>query len=690
MTKVDDAVVLTQDAEVAVITVDNPPVNALGRAVRDGLLCRLEEAHATKSVRAIVIVCAGKTFVAGADIRELGQKPEGATLPEVFQATERSDKPVIAAMHGTALGGGLELSLACDYRVASADALVGLPEVKLGILPGAGGTQRLPRVVGVDHALELMLSGEPWPARRAHELGLVDVLVQGELREGALAFARALVREGAPRRRVRDRQGERASEEEKLAIDKHRRAIAKKKHFPNYEKIVQCVEASLRLTFDEGLSFERALYVELRDSAEAKAQRHAFFAERQVGKIPEVPNDTKTRAIAKVGIVGAGTMGGGIAMNFLSQGMPVVLVEQKQDNLDRGVATIRKNYERSLSRGKLTASDLDARMALLSPSLRLEDLAECDLVIEAVFELMDIKREVLTKLDAIAKPGAILASNTSYLDLNDLAQVTSRPEDVIGMHFFSPANVMKLLEVVRGEKTKKDVIATVMKLGRKLGKIPVLVGVCRGFVGNRMLAARTRESQRLVLEGVMPWQVDRVLEDFGFPMGPFAMADLAGLDIGWDPRASRGEEKLRDRLCELGRKGQKTGAGYYKYDPETRERTLDPEIEALVHAYAHKAGFAAREVSDEEILERCLYPMVNEGAKILDEGTALRAGDIDVVWIHGYGFPVFRGGPMSWADSVGLGKIVERLGAYEARLGDDFSASPLLARFAREGRSFSG
>jgi 3-hydroxyacyl-CoA dehydrogenase len=689
MTKVNDVVELETRAGIALVRVDNPPVNALSRAVRDGLYDAVTTALADAAVQAIVISCAGKTFIAGADIREFGNPSEGRTLPEVISALENSPKPVIAAMHGTTLGGGLEVALGCHYRVALSSTRFGLPEVKLGILPGSGGTQRLPRLVGVERALEMMCSGDPIGAEEAKKLGLVDELFAAEIVDQAVAFATRIVREKKPLPRVRDQNDKlKAATPELFA--KFRKSLGKKlQGSPAPESIIRCVEAAVREPFEDGLAFERRSFSELRASPESRAQRYYFFAEREASKIPDVGPEIAQRSVKRVGIIGAGTMGGGIAMNFLNIGIPVVLVETKQDALDRGVATIRKNYERTASKGKLTQADVETRMGLITPSLQLEALADVDLVIEAIFENMEIKKEVFGKLDRLVKPGAILASNTSYLDVNEIASATKRPNDVIGLHFFSPANVMKLLEIVRGKATAKDVIATSMALGKSISKIPVLVGVCQGFVGNRMLAARRDQAMQLIQDGAMPWDVDRVLESFGMPMGPFAMGDLAGLDIGWSAETSRGESVLRDKLCELGRRGQKTGAGYYNYDPKTRERSVDPVVEDLVRQFAAKSGRTQRTVSDQEILERCNFAMVNEGAKILEEGVALRASDIDVVWVNGYGWPVYRGGPMYWADSVGLGKIVEGLAGYEQRYGESFRAAPLLRRLAEQGKSFT-
>jgi 3-hydroxyacyl-CoA dehydrogenase len=637
-----------------------------------------------------VLICAGRTFIAGADISEFGGAMTEPLLPQLLEHVEASPKPVIVAVHGTALGGGLETALSANYRVAVPSAKLGLPEVNLGLLPGAGGTQRLPRIVGVEKALDMITSGKPIGATEAAAVGLVDELApEGQLREAAVAFANKVVAEDRPLRRVRDLTEKLdAARAQPDLFDNFRKANGRKfRGFPAPEAIIQCVQAAVDKPFDEGVAFERQKFMELMFSPQSAAQRYYFFAERAASKIPDVPDDTKAREIKTVGIMGAGTMGGGIAMNFLNAGIPVTLVEMKQEALDRGLATIRSNYERTAKRGGMSAEDVEKRMGLITPTLSMDDLATVDLVIEAVFERMDIKKDVFGKLDAICKPGAILASNTSYLDINEIASATKRPGDVLGLHFFSPANVMRLLEIVRGDATEKDAIATAMKLAKTIGKVAVLVGVAYGFVGNRLLAQRTREAQKLILEGPMPWDVDRVIYDFGLPMGPFAMADLAGLDLGWvkEESASR---TVREVLCEMDRRGQKTGAGFYDYDAE-RKAQPSPVTEKVIKDFMAKTGAVARTVSDAEILERCLYPMVNEGAKILAEGKASRASDIDVVWVNGYGWPTYRGGPMYWADQVGLDKILAKLKVFQATLGDDFKPAPLLEKLVAEGKKFS-
>ena len=688
----EQVISLEARGDVAVIWVDSPPVNALGRAVRDGLVENFMRARGDAAFKAIVLACKAKTFIAGADIREFGKKPEGATLPEVLAAIEESDKPVVAAIFGTALGGGLEVALTCHYRVAVPSAKLGLPEVKLGILPGAGGTQRLPRIFGAQRALDMITSGDPISAKSALEGGLVDSVVREDaLLDDAIAFARDAVAKGKPLAKVRDREDKIAADRGKPELfSAYKKALQKKSRgFEAPLAIVDCVQAAVEKPFEEGLAYERERFLGLMNGTQSKAQRYYFFAEREAAKIPDVPKETPTRVIKKVGILGAGTMGGGIGMCFANAGIAVHLVEVKQDALDRGIATVRKNYERSVKSGRLKQEDVEKRMALFTGSLSMEDFAPCDLVIEAVFESMPLKKEIFTTLDRVCKPGAILASNTSGLDLNEIASVTKRPEDVVGMHFFSPANVMKLLENVRGKATSKDVINTAMTIGKQIGKIPVLVGVCYGFVGNRMLYARRDQANKLITQGAMPWDVDRVLYDFGLPMGPFAMSDLAGLDIGWDAAKSKGET-VRERLCELGRRGQKTNAGYYDYDAETREKSPSAKVKELIEQFNKEKGFASRAISDEEILDRCMLPMVNEGAKILEEGIALRASDIDVVWVNGYGFPVYRGGPMRWADDVGLDKIVAKLKKLQADDQSDFwKPAALLEKLAAEGKKLT-
>ena len=691
MTAVTDMVELEIRGGVALVTVDNPPVNALARGVRDGLFEAVTRAREDAEVEAVVIVCKGRTFIAGADIREFGRPQEGRIMFEAQDAIEQSPKPVVAAIHGTALGGGLEIALCCHYRVAVDSALFGLPEVKLGILPGAGGTQRLPRVVGVEKALSMMTGGDPIGTDEALATGLIDEIAAGDLSERAIAYAEQVVAEGRPLKRVKESNHELEAVKGKPEIfDEFRKSIARKtRGFLAPEAIVQCVEAAVNEPFDEAIRFEREQFVKLVTSPHSIAQRYCFFAERQANKVPDVPKETPQIPIQKVGIIGAGTMGGGISMSLANAGIPVTMVEAGQQALDRGLSVVRKNYERSASRGRISQQEVEGRMGCIHGALDIEQLADCDLVIEAVFENMDLKKDIFRKLDGICRDGAILASNTSALDIDEIAGATRRPEAVIGLHFFSPANVMKLIEVVRGRETGKEVIATCMALARRIDKIAVLVGVCRGFVGNRMLFGRTVQSRKLILQGALPWDVDRVLYDFGFPMGPFAMGDLAGLDIGWNPKTSKGET-LRDRLCEMGRRGQKTGAGYYNYDPQTRERTPEPEVAKVIQDYAREKGIALRDIDDEEILQRCLFPMVNEAAKILEEGIAIRPSDIDVVWVNGYGWPSYRGGPVFWADSVGLASIVARMREFGEQDGGNgfWQPAALLEKLAREGKGF--
>jgi 3-hydroxyacyl-CoA dehydrogenase len=685
MVEVNAAADLTVEGNVGVLTLNSPPVNALSAAVRAGIVAGLAKAKADNSVQAVVLICAGRTFIAGADITEFGKPPVDPSLHQVIEHIEGLGKPVVAAIHGTALGGGLETALACHWRVATPSAKLGLPEVKLGLLPGAGGTQRLPRLVGVPQALEMVTSGTPVGAKQAVTLGLVDELTpEDELRAHAILYARRVLEEKRPLRRVRDLP----VSAEPGVFDTFRKTNARKfRGFDAPEYNIRCIEAAATKSFDEGLAFERELFIELMNGTQSKAQRHLFFAERAAQKIPDLPAGTQPRAIRKVGVIGAGTMGGGISMNFLSAGVPVTIVETNEAALHRGTGVMRSNYENTAKKGRITQETVERNMGLLTPSLSLDDLADCDLVIEAVFENMEIKKEVFGKLDAIVKQGAILASNTSYLDVDEIAASTKRPQDVCGMHFFSPANVMRLLEVVRGAKTAPDVLETVLQLSRKIGKVAVVAGVCHGFIGNRMLALRQREANKLILEGAMPWDVDRVITAFGMPMGPFQMADLAGLDIGWSAETSRGES-LRDQLCEQNRRGQKTRSGFYDYD-EQRTPTPSGLVRDLVLRQSEMHGVTRRSISDDEILERCTYTMINEGALILEEGIAYRASDIDMVWLTGYGFPAYRGGPMFYADTVGLPKIVAKLREFQAMSDVDFQPAPLLERLAKEGKNFT-
>jgi 3-hydroxyacyl-CoA dehydrogenase len=654
--------------DVLVIIVNNPPVNALSWHVRQGLKDGVAEALGDASIKAVVIRCDGSTFIAGADITEFTQAPKEPALGATLDAMETATKPIIAAIHGTALGGGLETALCCHYRIAVPSAKLGVPEVKLGLLPGAGGTQRLPRLVGVEAAAAMCSSGDPVPAAKAFEMGLVDRMAdEDNLAADAITFAREMIAKGARATRDLPVKGDAS------ALEGMKAANARKwKGFDAPYANLACVEAATRLPFDEGMAFERTEFMKLMMGSQSAAQRHMFFAERQAAKIDGLAKDIALRDIKKVGVIGAGTMGGGISMNFLAKGIPVTIVEMVQENLDRGVGVIRKNYEASAAKGRFTTEQVEAMMGALTPSLSLDDLADCDLVIEAVYESMDVKKEVFGKLDAICKPGAILASNTSYLDVDEIAAATSRPQDVVGMHFFSPANVMKLLEVVRGAKTADDVLATAMAIGKKIGKVAVVAGVCHGFIGNRMLSTRQAPAMQLLLEGATPAQIDKVHTDFGMPMGPFQMSDLAGLDIGWHRDPSK-IETIRDALCAAGRFGQKNGKGFYDYDAK-RVGTESAEALAIIEEFRATSNLPKRDISDQEIIERTLYPMVNEGYKILEEGKAQRASDIDVVWIYGYGWPVYRGGPMFWGTLEGEGKIIAALERHGIAVADSLKA----------------
>ncbi len=672
--------------DVLIVLSNNPPVNALSTAVRQGLVDAIAEAEADESVNAVVIACEGQTFFAGADITEFGKPPQQPWLPAVVDTMENCSKPVVAAIHGTALGGGLEVALACHYRVADPTAKLGTPEVKLGLLPGAGGTQRLPRVAGVKKALEMCATGNPIGAKEGFACGLVDRLIEGELIPHAVGYAEE-VRDVRPLPRSSERQ-DKLNECDPTVFDEFRKANARRfRGFVAPEANIKAVKVACEKPYSEGVIEERKLFMEMMSGEQSAAQRYFFFAERKAAKIDGLPENTEPRPIRKVGVIGAGTMGGGISMNFLSAGIPVTIIEMAQDALDRGTSLMRKNYEASAAKGKLTEEQVSKAMGLLTPTLDFSALADADLIIEAVYENMDVKKEVFGRLDKIAKPGAILASNTSYLNINEIAASISRPGDVVGTHFFSPANVMKLLEVVRGEKTAPDVLLTAMQLGKKIRKVPVVAGVCHGFIGNRMLMPRQIEATKLLLEGATPEQVDRVHVEFGMPMGPFQMADLAGVDIGWHRDPNR-IESIRDALCAIDRWGQKKGAGFYDYD-EKRRPSPSPKVQEIIDDFRAKAGVTPREITDQEIIERTLYTMVNEGAKILEEGIAQRASDIDVVWVYGYGWPVYRGGPMFWADSVGLTEIVEGLKRQQERMQPEFSFSKLLLDKAAAGESFT-
>ena len=685
--------------DIAVITMNNPPVNGLGHPLRKGIVEGIDKALADANVKAIVLIGGGNAFSGGADIKEFNSPAASAEphLRQVIAKIEAVSKPVIAAVHKVAMGGGLELALGCHYRVAAPGGQIALPEVKLGILPGAGGTQRLPRAIDAKVALDMMVSGAPTLSEKM-PAGLFDEIVQGDLLAGALAFARKVVAEKRPLRKLRDEKVKLEGDAAAFLAAAAGKVAKESRGFPAPPKIVACVEAATKLSFDQGLEFERQRFEELVVTTESKALRHAFFGERTASKIPDVPDSTSIVEIKKVAIIGAGTMGGGIGMAFVNAGFPVTLLEVKQDALDHGLDVIKKNYAATVSKGRLAQAEMDKRMARFSTALSYDAIKDVDLVIEAVFEDMGVKESVFKQLDATMKPGAILASNTSTLDLNRIASFTKRPERVIGLHFFSPANVMRLLEIVRGAKTSKEVLATVMKLAKTIRKLGVVSGVCDGFIGNRMLEEYVRQAYFLVEEGALPQQVDKAVQDWGMAMGPFAMMDMAGQDIGWHIRKRRRAEDPErqvypawiDRVCEMGRFGQKTGKGVYKYEAGSRAPIPDPEIEQLIVAYSKEVNVTRRQVSDQEIVERCIYALANEGAKILDEGIALRASDIDMVYLAGYGFPLYRGGPMFYADTVGLKNVVAAMAKYAGgRNGQYWKPAALLARLAAEGKTFN-
>lgn len=696
-----DLVTVTNRDGVAIITLQSPPVNGLGFAVRSGLQAALEAATADGAVDALVVTGAGKMFSGGADIREFGHSPPPGTphLPMVIDAIEASEKPVVAAIHGFALGGGLELALGCHVRLAAAGTRVALPEVTLGIVPGAGGTQRLPRLIGVPAALEVVVGGSMVPAARARTLGILDDVVEGDVIDAAVTHARRMVDKRMSIRRASgtdDRVVETRGKPEVFEAFKKKMA-RRARGFEAPYACVECIEAAANLPYAEGTAKEREIFVELLASDQSKAQRHAFFAERQVAKIADVPKDTPLRPVKTAAVIGCGTMGGGIAMNFANAGIPVTVFEVSQEALDKGLGVIEKNYAATVSKGRLSQENMDTRLGLISSTVSYDDLSDADVVIEAVFEDMALKREVFGQLDAACKPEAILATNTSTLDVDEIASATSRPDKVIGTHFFSPANVMKLMENVRGAQSSDETIATTMKLSKTIGKIGVLVGICDGFVGNRMLYAYRRQADFLLEEGALPDQIDRVIYDFGMPMGPYAMGDLAGLDVGWRIRQRQAATRpahlrystVADRVCELGRFGQKTSAGWFRYDPGSRTPIPDPVVNELVLQVSADNGFIRRDVSDQEILERCMYPLINEGAKILEEGLAQRASDIDVIWMYGYGFPRYRGGPMFWADLVGLDTIYHMMRRLHDEHGDYWlEPAPLLKQLAEQGRGF--
>ena len=687
------------NGSVAVITLANPPVNGLGLATRTAAVAGIKQALADDAINAIVITGAGKAFSGGADIKEFNS-PKALTEPTLhtlINVVEQSTKPVVAAIHSVCMGGGLELALGCNYRVASPGAQMALPEVKLGILPGAGGTQRLPRVLGLEMALNMIVSGTPVASEKLAGTALFDEITApgADLLAAAVAFA-GKVADVRPLPKVRERKVDYPNHEAFLQFSRNT-VQAMAGPFPAPLKCVEAVAAAVTMKFDDGLKFERELFMQLVQSPESKALRHAFFAERVASKVPDVPADTPVRTIASAAIVGAGTMGGGIAMNFANAGIPVKLLETRQEALDKGLATIRKNYENTVKKGKLTQEKAEQRIALVTGTLDYADIAQADIVVEAVFEEMGVKEAVFKQLDAVMKPGAILASNTSTLDLDQIASFTKRPQDVIGTHFFSPANVMKLLEIVRGKETAKDVLASALALSKKLKKTGVVSGVCDGFIGNRMIEQYSRQAGFLLEEGCLPEQVDKAVEKFGFAMGPFRMGDLAGNDIGWAIRKRRYVQKpevtyskTADLLCELGRYGQKTGAGWYDYKPGDRKAYASEQVNAMVIQHSQDIGVARRKISDREIVERLVYALVNEGARILEEGIALRASDIDMVYLTGYGFPLFRGGPMFYADTVGLPNVLDAIAGYaQGRHGEAWTPAPLLVKLAAEGKGFN-
>ncbi len=698
----NELVLVSRDARIGILTVNNPPVNALSPGVPEGIAEGVGAFAGDADVDAVVLIGGGRTFIAGADIREFGKltssgdRERGPGLNEVLERIERSPKPVVAALHGTALGGGLETAMACHYRVAAAGAQVGQPEVKLGLIPGAGGTQRLPRLAGVAKALEMCVGGEPVKAQAAFESGIVDEIVEGDLLEGAADFARRIA--GRPPRPTRDRTAKLGTAEANAGLFETARAGARARQRNLLAPLaaIDAIEAAVTLPFDAGLRREAELFQRCLFSEQSKSLIHVFFGEREVAKIPDLPKETAVREIRRAAVVGAGTMGGGIAMVFANAGIPVVLKEAGEEALDRGIANIRRNYENSVKKGRFSASVMEERMSRIQPVLTFDGFLDADLVVEAVFEGMELKKNVFAELNTVCRPSAILASNTSTLDIDDIASATSRPEMVIGTHFFSPANVMRLLEIVRGKKTSKETIATCMALAKRLGKVGVLVGNCRGFVGNRMFGPYRREAQFLVEEGAAVEAVDRALYEFGMAMGPLATGDLAGLDVGWRIRKEFGDALdksvrqplVEDRLCEMGRFGQKTGAGWYRYDADRRPRH-DPAVDEVIGACRRETNLAPRDIDAAEIVDRTIFALVNEGARLLEEGIALRAVDIDIIYVSGYGFPAYRGGPMWYADSLGLDRVYERVAAFERRHGSLWTPAPLLKQLAAQGAKFA-
>jgi 3-hydroxyacyl-CoA dehydrogenase len=685
---------------IALLTVDNPPVNPLSSGVRQGLFDGVTQALADDDVRAIVLTGAGRAFIAGADISEFGGgATEGPGLNECLERMETSTKPIVAALNGTAFGGGLEVALCCDYRVAAPGAPVGLPEVKLGLLPGAGGTQRLPRLIGAEQALSFILSGDPIAAPRAKELGIVDDVVSGDIVEDGIAFARQVVADGSKLRKIRDEDARVAADRGNDEVFANARQNAARRMRGRFapEMIIQCVEAAVNAgDFDSGMQVEQACFAKCMSHPQRAALIHVFFSERETTKIPDVPRDTASKDIKSAAVIGCGTMGGGIAMCFANAGIGVTILEMNDEALDKGLAVIRRNFDNQVRRNRITQAQLDERMALMSGTTNYDDLGQADVIIEAVYENLDVKVEVFKKLESVARQGAIIASNTSGLDVDAMANATSRPGDVIGLHFFSPANVMRLLEVVRGEATDKTTIATAMKLGRTLGKVAVLSGNAPGFIGNRMLAGYTRQAGEIILQGATPYQVDSVMLGFGMPMGPFQMNDLVGLDLGWRARKLAGMKpedvpitaRVADKLCELERFGQKNNRGYYIYPEGSRAGQADPEVVEIVEQTSAELGIERQDIDDDEVLKRCLYPLINEGARILEDGIAIRPSDIDIVYINGYGFPEVTGGPMFWADEQGVANIYQDILRFRKTYGDFWTPAPLLERLAKEGKSF--
>jgi 3-hydroxyacyl-CoA dehydrogenase len=683
--------------DVGIIWINNPPVNAISVGVREAIIDGVTKLAQDPELKVGILACEGRTFMAGADITEFGKPPLSPSLHDAIKAVENSAKPIVAAIHGTAFGGGLEVALACHYRVAVASAKVGLPEVKLGILPGAGGTQRLPRLIGVEAALGMIVSGDPIPATQAAKAGVIDQLIEGDLLEGAVAYAKDLVARKAPLRKVRDINVDAGKVPAGFFEEARKRLAKEKKNLFAPQRIVDALEAAT-LPFEKGMARERELFIQCAQNSQSKALQHVFFAERKAANVPNLDKSVTKRDIKSVAIIGAGTMGGGIAMNFLNVGIPVTLLEMKQEALDRGVAVIRKNYENTASKGKLTLEQVEQRMGLLKPTLSYEDLTQADLIIEAVFETMAIKKDVFGKLDRAAKKGAILASNTSYLSIDEIADSTSRPSDVVGMHFFSPANVMRLLEIVRGAKTAQDVLMTVVDVTKRINKVGVVCGNRDGFIGNRMLGGYSYQASLMVLEGAMPEQVDAALRNFGMPMGVLQMGDLAGLDVGYKSRKDRDPasfdgrvSRSADLLVEMGRMGQKTQAGYYDYAPGDRTPRPSAVVAGIIEKVSKEYGIVRRKFTDEEIVERCFLALMNVGCEVLSEGVAYRSSDIDIVYLYGYGFPAYRGGPMFWAENeVGLKTALEKLKKYSAETGGKWlKVSPLLEQLVAQGKGFA-